>query len=295
VNRGANIATVQNLIDLLPHDIIVLSSHAGDAPGTRLAYEFADSAGRQRTLVVDEAAGFGFDPREDKFRVTQYIRFHSLDGVPWTDKQAKAELPVGTAINDWLNLTEGALGRRNDLTHEKPIPRVHGSMGIALSDGTWFFVSHGFAPGSSPLIVNNSCWSWHEIAQRATFAGARGYIGCLVPIIGPEAEGVAEGIFSRYLGKPLPLALWLAQEQVYSDSLRRPYVMVGLPCVSIQRVTSNPITFIENAYLRGIERWSKVERMSPHMELRENARRYGTFLVEDLQLFRNELVQRKSR
>lgn len=92
---------VQCLLDLMPHDVVVISSHAGDAPGERLTYEYPDADGRQRRLVVDQAIGIGYDRFEDKFNVMHYHRFHSLDGVDWRDKAGKAALPVGTAITSW--------------------------------------------------------------------------------------------------------------------------------------------------------------------------------------------------
>lgn len=84
---------VQFLLDLLPHDIIVLSSHAGDTPGERITYEYPDADERRRKLVVDRALGIGYDAFEDLFRVMEYHRFHSLDGVDWRDMAGKKALP----------------------------------------------------------------------------------------------------------------------------------------------------------------------------------------------------------
>lgn len=290
-NQGAAVAEVNSAINLLPYDIIVLSSHAGDAPGERITYEFNDYEGRRRKLVVDEAVGFGFDPHEQKVMVTTYSRFHALDGVSWRDKPAKAALPVGSAIRAWSEIEEPQ-ERRSCIVKREPISRVVGSMGIQLHDGVWFFVSHGFSPKSAPLVVNNACWSWHEISERAMYAGARGYMGCLVPILGPEAERVSEGVFERYLGIPLPIALWASQRDAYEASLRRPYVLVGLPCISVPFNGGDSVAFWDQAIAEGVQYWSKLAARSVHEDQREVSKRHAEFLGRKLDEFRRSVVRR---
>lgn len=286
---AATSTRVQFLLDLLPYDIIVLSSHAGDAPGQRTSYEYVDADGRQRCLTVDEALGIGYDRFEDKFMVTVCHRFHSLDGVDWRDEAGKAALPVGSAISSWSAIG-GPMDRTKHIVKQEAIPRVIGSMAIQMHDGVWLFTSHGFAPDAAPLIINNSCWSWHELSKRTTFAGARGYVGSLFPITDVEAQEVVQALFGRYIGRELPKALWSAQRDVYGASGRSPYVMVGLPFVAIRPNTVDAVSFMNKAYVDGIAHWSDRARHSPYEEIRRNAQRFSSFLVEDLQAFRQNLV-----
>jgi hypothetical protein len=279
---------VQFLLDLLPHDIIVLSSHAGDAPGERITYEYPDADGRWRRLVVDRALGIGHDAFDDKFMVMAYHRFHSLDGVDWRDQAGKAALPVGTAITTWSAMG-GPMDRNDYIVEQQPIPRVIGSMAMQLHDGIWLFASHGFAPESAPLFINNSCWSWHELSQRTTFAGARGYVGSLFPITDVEAKEVGLALFSRHIGQELPRALWSTQRGIYGSSARRPYVMVGLPFIAIRPNTTDAVSYTNKAYLDGIAHWTERASGSPHEEIRRNARRFSSFLCEDLLTFRKNL------
>ena len=279
---------VQFLLDLLPQDIVVLSSHAGDAPGERITYEYPDAEGRLRRLVVDRALGIGHNASDDMFGVMEYHRFHSLDGVDWRDKAGKAALPVGSAINTWSAMG-GPIGRKDYVVAEQPIPRVIGSMAMQLHDGIWLFASHGFAPESAPLFINNSCWSWHELSQRTTFAGARGYLGSLFPITDAEAQEVGQALFGRYIGRELPQALWKAQRDIYGSSARRPYVLVGLPFISIRPNTVDAVSYTNKAYLDGIAHWTERAGSAPHEEVRQNAKRFSNFLFEDLQAFRKNL------
>ena len=293
VMRGpaARITRIQFLLDLIPHDIIVLASHAGDAPGERITYEYPDAEGLQRRLTVDRALGIGHEPYDDKFGVTEYIRFHSLDGVDWRDKAGKAALPVGSAMTSWRDIGN-ARDRKNFIVSNEPIARVVGSMAIKLYDGIWLFTSHGFAPECAPLIVNNSCWSWHELSERATFAGARGYVGSLFPVTDAEAQEIGKALFDRHIGKDLPHALWLAQRDVYGQSARRPYVIVGLPYISIRPNISDASRFLDEKYVDGIAHWEDRAKNSPYEEIRNNAERFVAFLKDDLSLFRQNVTHR---
>ena len=185
------------------------------------------------------------------------------------------------------------MDRNDHIVNQESIPRVVGSMAMKLNDGVWLFASHGFAPGAAPLIVNNSCWSWHELSQRTTFAGARGYVGSLFPIMDAEAQEVGQALFGKYIGQELPQALWSAQQDVYGAIGRRPYVMVGLPFISIRPNTANAAAFMNEAYLDGIAHWSERAANSPHAEIRRNAKRYSNILFEDLQFFRKNLIRRR--
>jgi hypothetical protein len=263
---------VQFMLDLIPQDIVVLSSHSGDAPGERITYEYPDADGRQRRLVVDRAMGFSYDRFDDKVNVMTYHRFVSLDGVDWRDKQRKAALPVGSAILRWDEIV-ASKEDAHYVVDRRDVSRVAGSMAIRLHDGNWLFASHGFAPGSAPLIINNSCWSWHELSERFTFAGARGYVGSLFPITEIEAQAMGEALFSKHLGETLPKALWLSQRDVYGASPRRPYVMVGIPFVVIRPNTTDAVSFTRKAYLDGISQWTAFANDSLHQEFSHNARR----------------------
>ena len=285
---NASVSRVQALFDALPYDIIVVSTHAGDAPGERITYQYNDKECKVRRLIIDRVLGLGYDPSEDKFQVRAYHRLHSLDGVNWSDRAGKTELPVGSAIRAWVNLLD-ATDRGEHVVHTEPISRVAGSMAMQLHDGIWLVATHGFAPGAAPLVFNNACSSWYELSQRLTFAGARGYVGTLFPITDAEAQRIGCALFGTHIGKELPEALWLAQRDVYGDQDRRPYVMVGLPFTVIKPNTTDAVKFLDKAYIDGLSECTVKEAKSPHKDVRANAARRARFLVEDHQAFRRNL------
>ena len=281
----ATVHRISTLVDTLPFDIMVLSTHAGDIPGERATYEFTDSDGLSRRLVIDHALVIGgYDPRSDKFLVHQFQRFHELDGVDWTNSEAKAQLPVGSAITSWLAL--GDLVERNKYKVESQIiPRVIGSMGLQMHNHVWMPILHGFAPNCSPIVVNNACSSWHQLSLRFMFARARAYVGTLFPVTEVEAQEIGTTIFQEQLGAFLPTALWVSQNSVYGTQNRRPYVMVGLPFCSVRSNRIDSIAYLANAYRNAIAEYAHKTETSPFADVRENSRQYKEFLSEDFQTF----------
>ena len=47
------------MMELFPHDLLLIATHCGDVRGYRWMYEFKDSEGYDRELVVDIALGAG--------------------------------------------------------------------------------------------------------------------------------------------------------------------------------------------------------------------------------------------
>jgi hypothetical protein len=124
------------------------------------------------------------------------------------------------------------------------------------------------------------------------YAGARGYLGSLVPIMGAEATGISEGVFEQFLGLPLPIALWAAQRTTYRDD-RQTYVLVGLPCIKIPPNPEDPAPFIEHAIADGIHYWSQLSKQTQNADLKETAIKNCKFLEEQLKKFQLNLVRRQ--
>ena len=228
---NAHVSAVSDMIELFPYDLLLIATHCGDVSGLRWTYEFKDSEDFQRTLVVDIALGFGQTdkpPRtvEDLIEVTQFIRFVSLDGVAWDDPQKKKDLYVGKAIMDFMERTRDG-GDLKPIKRET-VPRVIGSAALKMSDHNLIALPRSLANESTPIVINNACVSWHRLASNFSFGGARAYIGTLIPITPIEAQSVVERLLDKHFDKPLAVALWAAQRDVYGANIRRPYVTTGV-------------------------------------------------------------------
>ena len=152
------------------------------------------------------------------------MRFHSLDGVDWSDPVAKKDLYVGMAIRDFMDRLD-----QLEPVHKDTVRRVIGSAAMAMADNNYLALPRSLASEGSPIIINNACVSWHELASRFTFSNARAYIGTLYEVSDLEAEQVVVRLLDKFYGKALPHAVWSAQNAIYgADSNRRPYVVTGV-------------------------------------------------------------------
>jgi hypothetical protein len=223
---GATVRHITEMVDLFPYDLLIFATHCGDARGYRWTYEFRDGEGIDRTLIVDIAIGVGNTDDPDILSVAQFIRFHSLDGVDWSDPVAKEQLYVGTAIRDFMDRKKA---KCLEPVYKETITRVIGSAAMAMVDDDYLAMPRSLALEGSPIIINNACVSWHELAKRFTFANARAYVGTVFPVLDWEAEAIVIRLLDKYFGKPLPHAVWAAQNAVYgTSSNRRPYVVTGV-------------------------------------------------------------------
>lgn len=252
---GATVRAVAEMVDLFPYDLLLFATHCGDASGYRWTYEYRDSEDIDRTLVVDIAIGVGQTDDEDMLRVMQFNRFHSLDGVDWNDPVAKADLYVGTAILDYVERTRD---KELEPVHKETIGRVLGSAAMAMADNNYLPMPRALACEGSPIIINNACVSWHELAGRFLFSDARAYIGTLYSVSDLEAEAVAVALLDKHFGKMLPHALWAAQNDTYGiGSDRRPYIVSGVYPQRLRTTREDVPRYILGKLWNGKRYWSK--------------------------------------
>jgi hypothetical protein len=203
----------------------MISTHCGDAPGWRWTYQFTDRDGKDRTLVIDLAIDVTVVPGDEKLHVTQFTKFVSIDGVDWNDPDRNSKVIVGNAILDYLERTKNQEGLQP--TKKEEIERVPGSAALRMYDGNFIVLPRPLADNGTPIVLNNACVSWHRLSGTFIFANARAYIGTLFSVTDVEAQEVAKRLLDRHFGKPLAVALWQTQREVYKDSMRSPYVLVG--------------------------------------------------------------------
>lgn len=249
----ASVSNVSKMLEFLPYDFLLIATHCGDAKGWRETYEFNDSEGRLRRLVVDTAIHIATTTDEDMLEVMQFHRMVSLDGVDWNDKEKLESLPVGTAIIDFTT------NRSPDLRpiHKEIINRVPTSAVLKMHDGNFIIAPKPVADNLSPIILNNACVSWHRLASTFMFCNARAYIGTLFSVSGYEAEEVARKLTKKYFGKPLAVALWHAQNEIYEGGIRRPYVMVGVHYQKLNCKYEDVRGFLKKRLQQSLNYWTK--------------------------------------
>ncbi|THD57114.1 MAG: hypothetical protein E8A46_01855 [Bradyrhizobium sp.] len=263
--QGADVTSVSEMIELFPYDLLIIATHCGDVSGHHWTYDFTDSEGLPRKLVVDIALGIGRTEDEDLLHVTQFMRFVALDGVPWNDREQKAKLYVGTAMTDFMDLTRDSNDEKLRPTIKDTVSRVIGSAAMKMHDNNFIALPRSLANESTPIVINNACVSWHRLASNFMFGGARGYVGTLFPISTTEAEEVLLRALGKHHGKMLPHAFWSAQREAYGDGPRRPYVVAGVYPQRIRATVADVPAYITSELNRGRDAWTRYrDHAGPH-------------------------------
>lgn len=253
--KTANVRDITNAVELFPYDFLLFATHCGDAEGFRFTYEFKDSSGRSRRLVVDTAIGVAQTDDLETFKVMEFERFHELDGVSWSDPTKSGKLEIGTAISDFV---EQKRAKKLKPVQRESIPRVLGSAALKMADHNYIAMPRELADSGAPVIFNNACASWHQLSGRFMFAGARAYIGTLFPVTGVEAAQVAEFFVEHDEDMTLAEALWHSQNQTYGSSgSRRPYVMTGVYPQSLHVFDDDVPSYIRGRLQAALENWDK--------------------------------------
>ena len=253
--QNATVSEISRMIELFPYDFLLIATHCGDSNGWRWTYEFIDSEGLERKLIIDVAIGVSHVPGREKLEVMQFTKFVSLDGVAWDDPEKRNKLYVGNAIKDYLARVKG----KEELKPVKrePISRVRWSAALKMFDNNLILSPQPLADNGSPVVLNNACVSWHRLAGTFAFCNARAYIGTLFCVIAPEAQAVVENLLGRYFGKPLALALWHVQNDVYQDSIRRPYLLVGTHFQRLRTTRQDTPKYLLGRLSQSHRHWAK--------------------------------------
>ena len=215
---------------------------------------------------MDIALGIGATRDDnDLLHVTQFIRFVSLDGVPWNDREQKAKLYVGSAMKDFMERTRNTDDPKLEPTVKDTTPRVVGSAAMRMYDNNYIALPRSLACDSTPIVINNACVSWHRLASNFMFGGARAYVGTLFPISTTEAEEVLLRSLRKHYGKMLPHALWSAQREIYGDNPRRPYVVAGVYTQRIRATADDVPAAITRELRKGLKKWTDYrDNRGPH-------------------------------
>jgi hypothetical protein len=248
---GASVRAVAEMIELFPYDLLIIPTYCGDVSGYRQTYEFADSEGVARKLVVDVVMGFARTDQKDMSSVRQFVNFVALDGVDWRALK-KAGKPDLDRVR--LDFIAGSDHQREPVKSEV-IAHIAGSTALKMYDQNYVPLPRPIADRGTPIVINNACGSWRRLVDNGAFGDARAYIGTLFPVAADEAQEVVVKLLGKYFGQSLAGALWSAQREVYGDDLPRPYIIVGVYPQRLRASQHDIPKYIASRLTRALGRW----------------------------------------
>jgi len=279
VAQNASLAAFDFHAQYFPYDLLHICSHGGEVDGYKMSEHFTDRDGKTHIVEFEEV--IGVTPAPDKpgmVAVHRKIFPRKLDGLGWMSPELKKHgLPSHLSLEMWKCMLESK-GRR------RPKGRVAMSCAIACADTIHQGQFHALASYSSPIIFNNTCWSWSEVAAFFLACGARAYVGTLWAIDNDAAVTAARTFYENLFSGTVLSAFHKAARAIDQTPSKGIYVYWGLhftslpPAHSLQRAVNE----VTKELVHAVASWVRKIDATKIPEIRKNSIRILRLLVREL-------------
>ena len=279
LGKGGTVANFGFYAQYWPYDILHICSHGGEVDGYEMSESFVDLNGITHRVEFEEVIGITpvFDDSQ-KVAVHRKIFPRKLDGLTWMSPELKQKKFDTNVINQmWKSMLESK-GRR------KKVGRIALSCAIACADSIHQGQFDALASYSSPVVFNNTCWSWHEVALYFLDCGARAYIGTLWAIGNDAAVVAAKVFYENVFHGTLLGAVHKALQVIEATPSNNIYVFWGLHFSSLP--PGNEIgasaAKIKNETARSVVAWIRKIKTTRSAEVRRNSIRVLQSILREI-------------
>lgn len=273
LNRESTVANLDFYASHFPYDILHICSHGGEVEGYSKTEKFHDRKGNLHSVEYDEVIGFSPIPGTDLANVISKVIPRKFDGFEWmSDELKNQKIPqyVYVDMRKFLFYSD-RLKRKVKRTWKDKIPT---SCSIRCAyDSIHQGMFRSVASHSSPIIFNNTCWSWYQVSTFFINAGARGYIGTLWGINNTSAIMGAEIFYKNIFRKPAILALNESLKALSDTKDKNIYVYWGLHFGKLKKGFSRSYnnTKIFKELKRSLYSWIEKIVTTKNDEVRKNS------------------------
>jgi hypothetical protein len=231
-----------NYVYQFPYDFLHIGSHGGNLNGNFVKRDFTDKDGENHVLeyyeIIDFENTMDLDSKgEPLIGVTSKIIFSRLDGYKWgSDELSRAG--INKSAYEYIEELASSNEHKDDkilsVKHDGYIPYFgHIECLDNIHQGNF----HYLAGQTSPIVFNNSCSSWDEIASQWTGRGARGYVGTLWNIGEDTAKYSAESFYRMILKDNMELvcAVHSMNKRIKNKKYKNIYIFWGLPFIKTDK------------------------------------------------------------
>jgi hypothetical protein len=223
VGKNATLGSFDFHVQHFPYDLLHICSHGGEVDGYEMSEQFTDRDGKVHTVEFEEVLGHTPVPEKpDMVRVHRKIFPRKLDGFEWMSPEIEEQdIPSHVILDMWKCMMECEGIRRGK-------DRIAMSCAIACTDSIHQGEFNTLAAHRSPLVFNNTCWSWREVAAFFLACGARGYIGTLWDIDNLAAVAAAQEFYENLVGGSVITAFHKAVKAIDNTPSKDIYIYWGL-------------------------------------------------------------------
>ena len=300
------LATVHNLrmhLVEFPYDIFHICSHGGEIKGNLVQEKFTDQFGTENTVEYEQVLSFSLGNKEGYVSVQQLTFPKRLDGKTWGSAELTDHYP-SEVFSDMHNAMRISKAEYKTILKKDII--VSYSSHIQCSDSACMPLFETIASHSSPIIFNNTCTSWFNIAMPFLSAGCRAYIGTFCRVKTKDASDFAKGFYLSSQQNTLINALHKARVAVKGRSAENIYMLWGLHFSTLPKLPDRYIVK-RHVFLRfaiSISKWIRQLQRAGTERVKENIRELikwdslqiqSGWTTEEKEQYKKELSEIKSK
>jgi len=281
LGKSATVANFDHYAGHYPYDLMHICSHGGETDGYYVIEKFLDRENKAHTVEYHEIVGFAPIPGEEMVPVHRKMIFRKLDGFKWRSPELEQQKIPSFVFTDLTKilLEKGINAGIKRMRIKEPIPN---SCCIKCYDSIHQGLIRHLASNGSPLIFNNTCASWSEIAGGFIAAGCRGYIGTLWNIDNTIAAVSARVFYQTLFEGNVIAAFYKMIKSTNSPVDKDIYIFWGLHFCSIKKPKVAGSLKVLQELIRSAYLWMDFIHRVEIPELQRNAREILRFVLNEI-------------
>jgi hypothetical protein len=273
IGDRATVKAFDNYGGHFPYDAMHICSHGGEANGFYVVEDFPDRTGKIHRVEYEEVLGFSPEDADvqgkgnEQILVTSKAIFRRFDGFAWGSNEIQ-KMP-GFIFEDMRKAMHQS--RRDSVMRVRVKEPIYTSCHIKCYDSLHQGEFRAIASHGCPVIFNNTCSSWYEIATCFIQAGARAYIGTIWNVGTTTAKNAAKRFYEElFVSGNLLLAFHKMLASITNKKYREIYLLWGLHFSTLRIPTEKSDQKAFNNLLASFVRWSKQYETTASPEIKRN-------------------------
>lgn len=292
IGKSASIYNLHKFIQDYPFDLLHICSHGGEVPGYAVTKKFKDRNGQQHTIEYDEVISLSptdryNDENERLIEVTSKQIWKKFDGMVWKSKELKDKNYPHYVFTDMINEVHNKSnsGKKYNGIPKGNIPyscsiKCYGAGGFT---STYQAVFNRIASSHiTPIIFNNTCFSWAEISKSFIQSGAGTYIGTLWNIDNETAKNSSIEFYKNIFNTTILNSLFKSFGVTKGTEDENIYIMWGLHFTSLNKGKNIHTSYgnILRTLNDSLDSWKHKLLKTTNPRIKEDAKEIIKWLVE---------------
>ncbi len=210
-----------------PYGVFHIVSHGGEIDGFAVTERFTDRNGVEHIVEYDEVVGLHRVLTErDLFSLQRKVIFKAIDGFDWDRDERSDNIPHYV----YEDMRKQLFAKKHWGRGSRRVPKasVPGSCAVKCNGGIHQAMFRTVGGYGTPLIFNNTCWSWWGIADFFISGGARAYLGTLWAVDDAVAVQSAKIFYDKAPGGNIGEAVCEVGRSITGTDDARIYALWGL-------------------------------------------------------------------